>query len=163
MSYPYPLCLCGHHGSGLISTLIKWQTRGVYSHVSLLLPDGRQVEAWWDGVQVRDKFDAHGGAVDFFVVPNISAAQIDGIVQFALSEKGAGYDFSAVADFLTRGRPSNGSDSRWFCSELAYAATKRNGIDLLSVPVSEAWRVDPVHLFWSPLVHQIPNPLPLAA
>jgi uncharacterized protein YycO len=154
-----PLCFCGHHGSGIISRLIKWQTRGVYSHVSILLPDCRQVEAWWDGVQVRDRFDPHGGDVDFFTVGAVTPAQVDTIVSRALAEKGAAYDFMAIADFITRGKPTSGSQTRWFCSELAYACAAAAGLNLLSVPAGESWRVDPVHFFWSPQLTQIPNPL----
>lgn len=147
-----------HKGSSLVSRLIEWQTRGDYSHVSLVLPDGRQIEAWSDGVHINDTFDLHGSSVDFFTV-DATADQVASMVAFAQQEVGCKYDWWGDACFVTRTHP-NPSDNRWFCSELAYAALAAGGINLFRN--TQAWEVSPAMLSRSPLLLPILNPFPFS-
>lgn len=143
-----------HRGTSIVSRLIEWQTRGTYSHASLVTPAGVQIEAWSDGVHINKNFDAHGSDVDFFTV-DASPMQVAKIVEFAQKEVGSKYDWYGDFCFVTRMHPPR-SDSRWFCSELVFAALQAGGIDLFRA--TEAWEVSPAMLARSPLLIPIPNP-----
>lgn len=143
-----------HKGTSLVSRLIRWQTRGDYSHTSLLLPDGRQIEAWSDGVHINDKFDAHDSDVDFFTV-ECTPVQLEMMVAFAQGEVGRKYDWWADACFVTRMKPS-ASDKRWFCSELAYATLRAGHVFLFRA--TEPYEVSPSMIARSPLLLPIVNP-----
>lgn len=114
-------------GRGAISTLIRWQTRGEYSHAALLLPDGQIVEAWQGrGVRVKRLSDWEG--IDKFTVLGMRAEQWDKAIKVALAEVGKGYDYWAIIRFISRGRmPENDS---WFCSELVFSALAQAGVKL---------------------------------
>lgn len=135
------------HGRGLISALIRWQTRGRYSHAALLLPDGRIVEAWsGDGVRVKRLTDWSG--VDCYMIPGMTAAQWDDAIAFALDQLGKGYDYWAIVRFISRERmPDN---DRWFCSELVFAAIEHAGVRLFER--THSWSISPGTLEISPLL-----------
>lgn len=149
--------LAAHKGTGLISKLIAWQTRSYdgYSHTSIVLPDGRQIEAWSDGVHVNNTFDAHGGAVDFFTV-EATDDMVARMVAFAEGEVGCKYDWWADLCFATRMKPSP-SGTKWFCSELAYATLGAGGVNLFRA--THAWEVSPGMIVRSPLLLPILNPI----
>lgn len=151
------IIIAAHKGTGVLSRMIAWQTRSYdgYSHVSLVLPDRRQIEAWWDGVHINTAFNAHGGDVDFFTVEASDDAAAR-MVAFAEQEVGAKYDFWADLCFATRLRPAP-DDKRWFCSELAYAALAAGGINLFRA--TQPWEVSPGMLVRSPLLLPILNPV----
>lgn len=134
-------------GRGVISALVRWQTRSVYSHCAIQLPDGRILESWQgSGVQVRRLADWAG--VERFRVAGITATQWGRAVSFAEAQVGAGYDYISVLRFVSRRHaPDNG---RWFCSELVAAALQVAGVQLLArVDPAE---VSPAMLSWSPLL-----------
>jgi hypothetical protein len=56
-------------GKGVISTLIRWQTRGEYSHAALLMPDGMIVESW-QGAGVRVTSLSDWSHIDRLSIPN---------------------------------------------------------------------------------------------
>lgn len=143
-----------HKGTSLVSRLIRWQTRGEYSHTSLVLPDGRQIEAWSDGVHINARFDAHDSAVDFFTV-DASAEQLAMMVEFAQGEVGCAYDWWGDACFVTRMQPSE-SNNRWFCSELAYAVLRAGHVFLFRA--TAPYEVSPAMIARSPLLLPIANP-----
>jgi uncharacterized protein YycO len=125
-------------GRGVVSTLIRWQTRSVYSHAALVLPDGRIVEAWQgDGVRVKRLDDwSH---VDRFEVADMTDEQWIAALDFALRQVGQGYDYWAIMRFVSRRHmPDN---DRWFCSELVFAALEAAGVRLFER--IEAWAVSP--------------------
>lgn len=150
------LHICLHRGTSIVSRLIEWQTRGAYSHASLLLPDGRQIEAWADGVNIRTTFQAHDSAVDFFTV-DASDAQVAQIVAFANGEIGCPYDWLGDACFVTRMHPPSASAEAWFCSELVYAAIQSGGIDLFRA--TQPFEVSPALLGRSPLLRPVDSPI----
>ena len=142
-----PLQVLLFRGTELISKLIAWQTRGPYCHAALLLPDGRQIEAWSDGVDIRPGFVSHGCQVDRFTV-EATDAQIYAIVAAAIKEVGCKYDWYGDFCFVTRMHPPR-SDKRWFCSELVYAMLQEAGIELFRA--TAAYEVSPSMLGRSPL------------
>lgn len=140
-------------GTSFLDRLIQWQTRGPYCHAALLMPDGQQIEAWTDGVDIRPSFTSHGCVVDRLSL-DATHEQVDDMVQFAEGEIGCGYDFYGDFCFLSRMHRGGPDKNRWFCSELAYATVQAAGIDLLRD--TEPFLVSPTLLGRSPLLHLIP-------
>lgn len=134
-------------GRGVISTLIRWQTRSGYSHAALLLPDGQILESW-QGAGVRMRTLADWSNVDCFGVEGVTTEQWRQAVEFAKAQIGAGYDYVSVMRFISRrNAPENG---RWFCSELVFAALLFAGVKLLARV--EAAEVSPAMVSLSPLL-----------
>ena len=139
-------------GRGLISALIRWQTRGAYSHAAILLPDGRILESWQgDGVRIKVLDDMRG--VESYEVTGITPEQWDAAIAFAESQVGRGYDYWAVVRFIARSRmPDN---ERWFCSELVFDALRHAGVHLFQR--IDGWAVSPGMLAISPLLSPKPS------
>lgn len=144
-----------YNGSGWISKAIEWQTcaRGddKYSHAALLYPDGNTVIESYQGAGVRTRrfddpaFDS--SLVDAFDVKGMTALQWACALKYAEGELGCGYDYRGIIRFITR--KDGGDPTRWWCSELAFAAIANIGIALLR---ANPWQVDPARLGISPLI-----------
>ena len=141
-------------GRGVISSLIRWQTRGAYSHAAILRPDGTIIESWQGaGVRIKDITDWRG--VDRFDVPLMSPEMWASALTFADSMVGSGYDYWAIARFVSRARmPDN---QRWFCSELVFAALAHAGLPPLARV--EPWAVSPGVLATSPYLRKVEHPV----
>lgn len=138
-------------GRGIISTLIRWQTRSPYSHAAILLPDGSIVESW-QGKGVRETELTDWRNIDVFYVPSATQEQWFNILFFMNSRIGKGYDYWGVIRFITRtNMPPN---DKWFCSEIVFEAFKEAGINLLER--IDPWEVSPGLLSLSPLL--VPEP-----
>jgi len=138
-----------YRGRGPISKAIQWQTRSVYSHAAILLPDGVTViEAMqFKGVRTRSLYDPTvKDAYDQFTVASFGPLQWAMVERFCRKELGSGYDYRNILRFITR--TSSGSDSRWFCSELVFAAVQSAGLNLLER--IQAWAISPGDLGLSP-------------
>lgn len=136
-------------GRGLLSAVIRWQSRSRYSHAAILLPDGSIVESWpGRGVRVTTLADWDG--VERFRVIGMTPEGWRRAIGFACGEIGCGYDWLGVLRFVSRRRmPSN---SLWFCSELVAAAVAEGGVKLVDrIPPSE---VSPHALSLSPLLEE---------
>lgn len=138
-------------GKGLISRLIRLQTRGRYSHVGVLTEEGYVIEAWHIGGVC---FNAHLGMVhaentpvDIYRVPGLTRGHNAEILQWLKQQCGKGYDYRSVARFISRREQSAEDRDRWFCSELVMAAFNHAAFPLLTCP---AWKVSPEVLSWSP-------------
>lgn len=144
-----------HRGTGVIGKLIRWQTRGEYSHASFILPDGLFVEAReFIGVRALPRLQvARGETVDLFTV-HATEAQVVAVAAFAREQLGKPYDYTMVARFVSRRQAARTSSGKWFCSELVFAALQQAGINLLRD--TEAWEVSPGLLARSPLLSRIP-------
>lgn len=133
-------------GKGFLSAFIRWQTWSRYSHVAIVTPDG-VYEAWpFSGVRVRPYWTDTSG-IDFFVC----AAPTELATKFLEKQLGKKYDYFGVLRFITRKRKSS---ARWFCSELAFAAARAAGTELLrNVDCSQ---VSPGMLSMSPYLNRVP-------
>ncbi len=140
-------------GRGLISWLIRWQTRGNYSHAALLRPDGMIVEAWQGkGVQVKAMTDL--AEVDIYSVA-MTPEQWGTALDYATSQVGRGYDYWAVIRFIDRrNMPAN---DKWFCSELVFESLARAGVRLFERIMP--WAVSPGLIAISPML-TLNNPPP---
>lgn len=136
-------------GRGLISSLIRWQTRGCCSHAALMLPSGEIIEAW-QGTGVRRKVLTDWTGITAYAVPSATAKQWKQAEAFARNEIGKGYDYWAIIRFISRA--SMPDNDRWFCSELVFAALESAGIHLLERV--EASAVSPGVLAYSPLLKE---------
>lgn len=142
---PLRLQVCLHHGKSLLSGLIKWQTRGDYSHASLILPNDRHVEAReFKGVVAHREFTApRGETADVFELP-ITEEQEQALDHFIRAELGCGYDWRAVFAFITRRTPAKASARKWFCSEFVAACLGAAGIPLFRA--THDWEISPAFL-----------------
>jgi uncharacterized protein YycO len=139
-------------GRGIVSAMIRLQTRSEYSHAALLYPDGSTLVESWQGSGVRRKTITDFRDVDAFIVPGMTEVQWKDAFKFAAAQVGLGYDYRSVARFVTR--VSAKENGRWFCSELVFAALQYSGVELLHrITAAE---VAPGHLALSPLIQPIP-------
>lgn len=125
--------------------LIRWQTRSRYSHAAILLDDGHIIESWQKGgVQISHIKD--WSKIDAYSVDGMTPDQWETAIKFAKSQLGKKYDFRSIFRFLSKRKaPDN---SKWFCSELVYAALTVAGVELLrNIESSE---VSPAILSYSP-------------
>lgn len=133
----------------VISKLIRWQTRGTYSHAALHFGDGSAIEAWHKGgVQSGPVGHLHdkGTEVDIF---EIDAFYYPKLTQmYALEQVGKKYDFRMVARFVSRRGETSGSKDKLFCSELVFDALVYGGLPLFEH--TKGWEVSPDLLKRSP-------------
>lgn len=134
-------------GRGIVSALIRWQSRGQYSHAAILMPNGRIIESW-QGAGVRIKKLTDWSDIDAFTIPGMTIPQWDTAINYALRQVGKKYDYLGVARFVSR-RPSP-EDDKWFCSELVYRALQESGVHLFAR--LEPWAVSPALISHSPLL-----------
>lgn len=143
-----------HRGKSLVGRLIRWQSRGPYSHAAIVLHDGEVYES-------REFIGVHslphtpvvkGERVDFYEVFT-TPVQDDIIVSFLKSQLGKQYDYLAIARFITREAMPHWDKKKWFCSELVFYAFQQAGINLLDR--IEPWAVSPNQLSTSPLLRGI--------
>ena len=156
-----------YQGKSLLSRLIRWQTRSVYSHTAFLLDDGSVIEAWtpccrevqpfwtasWDQRKLSALSRQHtpGTRVDIFnFVCPLTRDENQRLEYLARRDVGTPYDYRSILRFLTRQRSSQ-ARRRLFCSEQVFARCEQIGRALLER--TEAWRVPPDWLARSPLLY----------
>lgn len=118
-------------GKGLISALIRWQTRAPYSHVAIVVGDWL-FEAWQgEGVR-RMKYSEHvakHGTEGIDVFELTVPCDEEKVRAFLFRELGQGYDYWGILRFISRRRmPVN---AKWFCSEYGFEAVLAGGVRLL--------------------------------
>lgn len=141
--------LIAHNGVGRGSKLIGWATRG-YSHISIRiiqpsvairnevsrrydirLTEDHEIESiQGKGVHHQPFVESDNQAwFDF----DHTEAQAVGILLTLCGLVGAKYDWRGIGGFVLR-RANWHNLKRWFCSELAAHALKKNGITLMNMP-----------------------------
>ena len=143
--------LAFYRGKSIISRLIRWKTRGKYSHVAVMFDNGRILEAWQGTNSVRwinDLSDGHtpGTKVDIYDIDTLLME--DAAFKFAEKQIGKEYGYRTIAKFLTN--TSGDNREAWICSEIALAVAIAGGVPLLARV--DAYKVSPVSLSWSPLL-----------
>jgi len=132
----------------IVSRLIRWQTRGDYSHAALHC-DGEAIEAWHrGGVQRGPIGHLHkkGTVIDIFKVNKLYTNTLT--KAFAVEQVGKPYDFTMVGRFVSRRGVSRRSKKKWFCSELVFDAFVEGGLRLFKN--TQGWEVSPDLLKRSP-------------
>lgn len=133
------------------SKVIRWFTWSPYSHVDLVLPDGRLLGATPGGVSIRlpqydriarrARFDIPG--MDWEKLAHVLKAQI-----------GKPYDWGALVGLAFRSGRWHDPD-RWFCSELIYWGCERAGTPLLRQHKQKMHRITPRDLLLSPALERL--------
>lgn len=138
----------------IVSRLIRWQTRGQYSHAALLTSDGSIIESMEGiGVRSRKSVDADIGDDTFDIFTVATTENQDKIIEmFAGHQIGKGYDYLGVLRFLTR-KPNYNQKDRYFCSELVFDAFSYAGVDLFKD--MQGWEVSPALLAHTPLATKL--------
>ena len=149
------------HGRGLISTLIRWQTRSQYSHAAIQLNDGSIIEAWQGaGVRKLPGFTRGTEGIDAFEItaPYNHLAVLEFLDSVLVDNDG--YDYFGVLRFVSRRRARD--NKKWFCSELVFAAIQAGGLNLFER--TQPWEVSPGLLARSPYLRPVPLlPIPALA
>jgi uncharacterized protein YycO len=135
-----------YRGRGLISRLIRWQTRGRYDHASIVV-DGVLYEALQGRgvVQSRAVLDCRRHDRFHTWVDEERLAELQ---NFLTAQVGKPYDWTMVLRFISRRQESRKSKGKWFCSELVFAALNKGGCNLFKR--TEPWEVSPGLIARSP-------------
>ena len=141
-----------YKGKSFASKVIKFVTRGQYSHTAIMLADDEIYEAWQGSNSIRvikSLSDGHsqGTPVDIYELPS-TGLQEKMFTEYLTRQVGKKYDFLGLVSFYFNKSKSNRED-RWFCSELFVAACNFADIQLLSNV--EPWQVSPTMVTRSPL------------
>lgn len=137
-------------GRGIVSALIRWQTRSKYSHAAIFVDDHTILEAWpTKGVRINFLTDLSD--IDFFDITTTPRQELT-IIDFFQTQMGKPYDYFGVFNFITK-FPFFKPYESWFCSEIVFAALKEAGI--LPLNNIEPNKVSPFHLSISPILKQI--------
>ncbi len=135
----------------LLGKIIKFFTRGIYVHCSVILPDNTVIDAKpFNGVIKHNclndtiKKDAILTIFDVQTTPEQDII----IVDFLNKQVGKKYDWWSVFGFILytteEGRKNY---NKWFCSELIFATFNKVNISLLER--AEAWKMTPTTLSYS--------------
>jgi len=118
-----------YKGKSWISKIIKFVSRGEYSHTAIMLEEDYIVEAWQgsDSVRVIQSLSSGhipGTEVDIYSI-DLGKKQEERFRKFVQDQVGKPYDLWGIHGFLWR-RDTQRSQS-WFCSELFAAAYQEAG------------------------------------
>jgi len=134
----------------IISKLIRWQTRGKYSHAALHFGgDKVAVEAWHKGGVQKGPvghLHANGTQIDIYDIKRFFFEDV--VEAYATEQVGKPYDFTMVARFMSRRGESSRSKEKLFCSELVFDALNKGGLNLFKK--TRGWEVSPDLLKRSP-------------
>lgn len=115
-------------GKSLVSRLIRWRTRSLYSHAALLMDDGTTIAAWHrGGVRWHANLSVGhtpGTRVDLFEV-SMSDRQAEHIARFCAGEIGLDFDLCGA---LRLRRANSAHPHKWVCAELIFAALRLAGV-----------------------------------
>jgi len=147
-----PVRILLYRGEGPIAALIRWQTRGIYGHMSI------QVGSWVyeanpGGVTKHLPTDRDRKAHIYELTVPLSDDQIIDLGLFLEKQVGKKYDYTMVARFITRRQATRSTSNKWFCSEYIFAALLKIKVALLERV--EPWAVSPVIGSYSPLLRRL--------
>lgn len=122
-----------HAGTaGILNRLIRWWTRGIYSHTEAVLQELSDGTCWCGSSSRMDggvRFKRLALTPSNWDVFEINASADDAKAWFA-AHIGRPYDLRGILGFVLR---TNEDRARYFCSESVAA----------SIGIGEAWRFDP--------------------
>jgi hypothetical protein len=147
------------HGRGVISFLIRAQTRGNFSHAAIFDNEQNVLYEAWQGVGVRKREGiAPGPGVTLYDIPELTPEQAVLVRHYWEQHifKKTPYDYLGVARFVTRshrGKEFPGMESSLFCSEGAYNSLGYAGLWLFSHERGDL--VSPHMLDWSRRIRKV--------
>lgn len=148
---PYVALFCG---TSLISRMIRWHTRGLWSHAAVVI-DGVVYEAREGRGVIKRRWGTSGYPDKAWTlrtpVEALSLEQVEAMKNWLDAQMGSPYDYRQVFRFVTRLGFHPSTAGKWFCSELVYEAFKQVGVELFSNV--EAYEVPPVWLDRTVMLH----------
>lgn len=129
--------------STIPSAIIRWRDWSDYSHVELIMPDGKLLGANLDGVKLRDPYKV---AKRLILEIEVTEEQANRIYLNAMMQIGKKYDWAGIFGFVAS-RNWQETD-KWFCSELIAWLFLKAGIKLLRT--DDIHRISPHLLSLSP-------------
>ena len=145
-------CIAAYRGRSFISYAIRAFNWGPYSHVSWILADGVEIEAWSGGVLQAASIGANhteGTCIDLFAIQDLAPETRQAIDLSMRAAIGLKYDYPGICGFLLRA-PWLQREDRVFCSELVFSRCLSNGVPILQrIP---AYKVSPSLLTLSPVL-----------
>ena len=135
-------------GTGLIyDRLIRWYTRGNFTHAEFAWPLTSGHPGGWLGAQPRGGVKVRDAAylnceyeVRFI---ELNKTEVEKLVRFLERQIGKPYDWKAIFKMGCRPLDSFVSHNRWFCSELVFYALAHIGKYILWEPENIATRLSP--------------------
>lgn len=132
--------IAAYQGTSLLSWMIRIRTWSKYSHVSWIMLDQSEIEAWQTGGVAHNAkwgiLHTPGTVVDFYEFKNpLTATERTNIETFLLKQVGKKYDKWGVLRFLPVFRlfMRKANDiSEWFCSELVMEGCEQGPRPLLN-------------------------------
>lgn len=116
------------HKGNLFDALIRFWTRGPYSHVELVFSDGE-----WFSASPREKtarfkrITPKSGHWDFVDLP--MSAELEALIRQWCRDKALGHKYDWLGIVCTQIMPFGWQDkTRWFCSEVCLAALQWVGL-----------------------------------
>jgi uncharacterized protein YycO len=138
-----------YRGKSIISKLIKWQTRGEFTHAAIIIGGELYEAKEFKGVQTRSTTEPKDTDYEDFIV-EASALQEDQALEFVKRQLGKPYDYTMVIRFIThQSQETRKSSGVWFCSEFVLATLLKIGIKALN---ADPCMVNPEVLSWSPIL-----------
>lgn len=121
----------------IVARLIRLFTWSPYSHVAVVAPDGRRIEAVeFQGVIDSRRYRHERVDVYTMELPYELERKFFNAVE---SQIGKPYDYGAILGFL--GRQNWQAPNKWFCSELIAWGFQKIGRQVVNT--KNAWRVTP--------------------
>lgn len=108
-----------YRGLSFISKIIKWRTRGIYSHVAIEI-DNNVYEAWekYGVVKASSTLENHTHKTPIDTIEiNTKEIVAQNFKLFLEAQINKKYDWRAIISFI--GSKNIQDKNRWFCSELA--------------------------------------------
>lgn len=136
--------------------LIRQATWSEYSHVDVVMPDGRLLGAHTDGVKLLLPTYQPVAKVCYLGFDYLTEQQEADCLKFYRDQVGKPYDYGAVLGVLAHHDWRNMSS--WFCSELAFAGPAFAGRPLLNE--AHVNRITPGKLLLSPYLKPVSATIP---
>jgi len=137
-----------------LGKIIRFFTRGKYSHAAVRLDSGEIYEAVTkEGVRklMGIKYIEGKNKIDVYTL-NVPLNKINelNMRDFLDKQIGKKYDYWMVLGFVIKStRQGRKSRNRWYCSELCAAALEKAGIQLL---ITQPWKISPEMISYSPMI-----------
>lgn len=106
-----------YEGKGIAPAIIKWRTRGIYSHVSIEINEIIYEAKEWRGVVKSNSIYTYNdiGTCTKTIEIDMQYSSFLEFRKFIQSKLGCKYDWGAILNFL--GNWNKHNPDKWFCSE----------------------------------------------
>lgn len=136
----------------LDSALIRWETRCLYSHIDIVMPDGQYLGARHKGgVAIRPVDYMRPTRERRYAIP-VEDNALAAMMTFGMAQVGKPYDDRDIIGMALHTDWHSADSTAWICSELGMAYPLAGGLALLNVLAGYTYRITPDDLHLSPLL-----------